>query len=1330
MPNAQSSRAHPSPLLLALMALALTISSLALFASPAAAQDPRELPSLPGFTALPDSLLADRYIVVLKERVGRPGDVAREHATKHGAEVKRVYRTAIKGYAARIPEGRVENVRNDPRVEYVEADRMVRVHVQEIPSGIHRTFATNNANLDIDGSDATRIDADIAILDTGVDGDHPDLNMAGRTDCTFGDLLNEVKPPQEETCLDGAGYDDAGHGTHVAGTAAALDNGTGVVGVAPGARIWSVKVLQNGSGLLSWIIGGIDWVTANAEVIEVANMSLGGRFQSDALDKALANSVAAGVVYTVSAGNSASDAAEFSPARHPDVITVSAMGDYDGKPGGLASPTCIPSWMAEYYKDDHLANFSNWGETVEVTAPGVCTTSTWVGGGYHTISGTSMSSPHVAGAAALLASAKKLTDKAGVEAIRQAILAAGNKDWNDLVLACGFTPLALGTPGSDGGCTFASPDGIQEPLLGVGDAGVFVPLMLAGPFVDNALPVASFSQQCDAKLNCIFDASASANREGGSLSYGWNFGDPGRSGSSRSRGESGALVSHTFTHSGKYLVVLTVTNDKGVVGRNWAVVTVSDGKKGPHLAMPRCGQPGDDKCEDWVAAYDNPNGYNIEGFRGWGIDSDIGGGGLVMSPTGDGIYGTVWSWDNTTESWDAATVARNSAGEQLWVARYNGPAGLDELPGTTAVSPDGRRVYVTGIQDACYVWGGCAGEEDFVAQKIDAFTMAYDAATGERLWNSSWGSPDTFEQIADATVSQDGAHVLITAGSSEYQDYVTISYDAATGTQQWLSRYDGSFFDSPTSIATYGNRVYVTGNSEGAPTTVAYDLATGNELWVARYESEGFHGASEIQMSPDGSRVYLLGFGATGSWPNFMQNLTSVAYDAATGRELWRARYDTDPGHFAIVPRGMAVSATGDRLYVVGADLVGFGATTVHTLAYDADSGKQMWAAKSPNTVPLTGALAVSPNGSHVYVAMNQPSDAGADEYNASDAVTLAYSAATGDLDWVARYNSSPRGIQQNYPGSIVVNPVDGRLFVGGTWYMDRVGQFGFDPLWNWMRVGIVSYDPNGGRGTPNIVAAASVAPVSEPASDGPRPQIDEAAVTELEKFAAQFGAGIPLIHAQAEAAEDMRLVYTDATGTSFVVGGGPQSGEPVVIKAGDKALARLMGFSYVPADQITPSSDDSPAREPAANRGAAGITKFHLTQAVPEPTAPAGVRSISPREVPGLSLSVSGTGAPEVRQPPAMIDKAALRAAVMQHGITALAFAVPDGQAATVRIRVYDPAGRLVRELTDETFDAGAYRVDWDKRDERGAKVAPGVYIAVMEAPGFRSTTKLVVVR
>lgn len=385
------------------------------------------------------------YIVVLEDGADS-GVVAAEHSRRHDADVGHVYRHALRGYAATMTEAAAHQLLRDPRVDYVELDQQVTIADQTTPTGVERIFAPDNVNLDIDGTDDLRVDVDVAIIDTGLDVDHPDLsvNTAGSVNCLHAsrNVFNRTY-----SCEPG-GDDDNGHGSHVGGTVGALDNSAGVVGVAPGARLWAVKVLdQRGSGAIGAIVAGIDHVTANAAAIEVANMSLGCECSSQAMNDAIAASVAAGVTYVVAAGNSAADASTFSPANHPDVITVSALADFDGKAGGEGAATCRSD------EDDTQATFSNFGPLVEITAPGVCILSTVPGGGYDTYSGTSMASPHVAGAAALLASSG---DPAPAQ-IRETLISSGNSGWTD-----------------DSG------DGIREPLLDVSNTTLFAPTFISG----------------------------------------------------------------------------------------------------------------------------------------------------------------------------------------------------------------------------------------------------------------------------------------------------------------------------------------------------------------------------------------------------------------------------------------------------------------------------------------------------------------------------------------------------------------------------------------------------------------------------------------------------------------------------------------------------------------------------------------------------------------------------------------------------------------------------------------------------------------------------------
>ncbi|CAN5521116.1 subtilisin AprE [soil metagenome] len=377
--------------------------------------------------AAPDAGRAGRYIVVLKDSADSHG-VAKEHGNRYGARVAHVYEHALKGYAATVPDSRIDELRSDDRVVSVSRDQKVTLAAQTLPTGIDRVDGELSSTVSGNGSGSVGVD--VAVIDTGIDVDHPDLNVVGGVNCSTG-----------------RSYDDGnGHGSHVAGTIAAKDDSNGVVGVAPGARLYAVRVLNNrGSGSFSSIICGVDWVTARAGTIEVANMSLGGSgtdpsaagcSTGNALHDAVCESVAAGVTHVVAAGNSFADAKNFVPAAYDEVITTSALADFDGEPGGAGTPTCRSD------VDDTFANFSNYGGDVDLIAPGVCIESTWKGGGYNTISGTSMASPHAAGAAALYLSTHPGTSPA---LVKSALQGAGTLNWNNV----------------------DDPDGIKEKLVNV-----------------------------------------------------------------------------------------------------------------------------------------------------------------------------------------------------------------------------------------------------------------------------------------------------------------------------------------------------------------------------------------------------------------------------------------------------------------------------------------------------------------------------------------------------------------------------------------------------------------------------------------------------------------------------------------------------------------------------------------------------------------------------------------------------------------------------------------------------------------------------------------------
>ena len=263
------------------------------------------------------------YIVVLRDDTRNAPAVAAEHARNFGVGLRYVYSHALKGYAAVIAPERLADIQNDPRVLFVSADRPVWAFAETLPTGVDR----------IDGEQSSLFTSGVsgfavAVIDTG-SGPHPDLNIAGGKNCSTGRSFN----------------DGNGHGTHVAGTIGATNTGSGVVGVAPGVPIYSVRVLNNaGAGSWASVTCGIDWVTANAASlgIKVANMSLGGsgsddgncgNSNNDAMHKAICSSVAAGVTYVVAAGNSNTDFSGFAPAAYNEVLTVTAVADFNGQPG-------------------------------------------------------------------------------------------------------------------------------------------------------------------------------------------------------------------------------------------------------------------------------------------------------------------------------------------------------------------------------------------------------------------------------------------------------------------------------------------------------------------------------------------------------------------------------------------------------------------------------------------------------------------------------------------------------------------------------------------------------------------------------------------------------------------------------------------------------------------------------------------------------------------------------------------------------------------------------------------------------------------------------------
>jgi subtilisin len=351
------------------------------------------------------------YVVVLRDGTNVQAKASR--ATQLGAEVFQQYSHALDGLAIKASPGVLSLIQSDPAVLFVSPNMRATLDDQTLPTGVDRIDGDQSSTRSGDGSGSVPIN--VAVLDTGIDLTHPDLNVVGGTNCGAG--------------ADPSFDDHYGHGTHVAGTIGAEDNGEGVVGVAPGARLWAVRVMSAvGQGSTATALCGVDFVTSTradsdpTNDIAVASMSIGfsgpkvgddgncGLSNHDALHLAICNSTAAGVTYVVAGGNSAMDFRNDTPATYNEVLTVTGIADFNGQPGGGASPTCRTD------VDDTYADFSSFATLVSdqahtIAAPGVCILSTtapksliWGGANaplYGVLSGTSMATPHVAGTVAL-----------------------------------------------------------------------------------------------------------------------------------------------------------------------------------------------------------------------------------------------------------------------------------------------------------------------------------------------------------------------------------------------------------------------------------------------------------------------------------------------------------------------------------------------------------------------------------------------------------------------------------------------------------------------------------------------------------------------------------------------------------------------------------------------------------------------------------------------------------------------------------------------------------------------------------------------------------------
>ncbi|SDY20745.1 Serine protease, subtilisin family [Micromonospora pattaloongensis] len=407
-----------------------------------------------------DTAIADSYIVVFKDNSVSRGGVAaaaRDLAGRHGGRLGHTYSAALRGFEVRLDATRAARIAANPAVAYVQQNHTVTIQgTQPNPPswGLDRI---DQRNLPLNNSYTYPSTADTVrayVIDTGINFAHNDFG--GRATSGF-------------DAVDGGSADDCnGHGTHVAGTV-----GGASYGVAKGVRLVGVRVLNcQGSGTTAQVVAGIDWVTANAVKPAVANMSLGGSADT-AIDNAVANSINSGITYAIAAGNGnilgvRQNACNTSPARVPAAVTVGATQN-----------------------NDAAASFSNYGTCVDILAPGVDITSAWHTNNTatNTISGTSMASPHVAGAAALVLAAnpswtpQQVRDELVGKATPNVVTNPGSGTPNRLLYV------------GDGG---TEPPPPPPPIGCSGSNGTDVPIPDAGAAVTSAISIAGCGRAASA----------------------------------------------------------------------------------------------------------------------------------------------------------------------------------------------------------------------------------------------------------------------------------------------------------------------------------------------------------------------------------------------------------------------------------------------------------------------------------------------------------------------------------------------------------------------------------------------------------------------------------------------------------------------------------------------------------------------------------------------------------------------------------------------------------------------------------------------------------------
>ncbi|HSQ30707.1 MAG TPA: S8 family serine peptidase [Gemmatimonadaceae bacterium] len=485
-----------------------------------------------------EAAIPNEFIVVFRPDVTDVADLAQQLATAQGASIRFVYQNALKGFAAQMSRAAADALARNPQVSYVEQDQVVNAITTETlsggsPWGIDRIDAhaglDSAYNYSLTGAGVTAY-----IIDTGILTTHTEFG--GRATGGY------------TAISDGNGTNDCnGHGTHVSGTVGGV-----TYGVAKSVSLVAVRVLDcSGSGTVSGVIAGIDWVTAHHATPAVANMSLGGG-ASSSLDDAVRNSITSGVSYAIAAGNGnsagvAQDACNYSPARVTEAMTIGATDRTDTK-----------------------ASWSNYGSCVDWFAPGVGIKSAWNTSttATNTISGTSMATPHTTGVAALYLQANP---SATPLQVRDALFNATTKS------------IVINSSTANNHLLYSPPAGF-------------------GGTTTNSPPTASFTFGCT-DLACTF-TDHSTDSDGTLNSWSWSFGD--------GVGSTAQSPSHTYATAGTYQVSLIVTDNAGAKDTATQAVAVTAPTSPPPSSATLTVTPGTKTKGVWSPVL-NWSGFSTDG---------------------------------------------------------------------------------------------------------------------------------------------------------------------------------------------------------------------------------------------------------------------------------------------------------------------------------------------------------------------------------------------------------------------------------------------------------------------------------------------------------------------------------------------------------------------------------------------------------------------------------------------------------------------------------------------------------------------------------------------